>query len=89
MRNSDFIFTQRDSLIEEEISDTSADVLSKREKEIAALLACGKSNKEIANFLFISVRTVETHRKTIFRKLEIHSLAPLVLYAVRHELVAI
>jgi DNA-binding NarL/FixJ family response regulator len=61
--------------------------LTTRETEIVRLLAQGKSNKEVANGLFISVRTVETHRRTIFQKLKIHAVADLVRYAVRHSLI--
>ncbi|SRR5215204_5175146 len=62
--------------------------LTARETEIVRLLAQGKSNKEIASTLFISVRTVETHRRSIFYKLEINSIAMLVRYAIRHQLIA-
>jgi DNA-binding NarL/FixJ family response regulator len=61
--------------------------LSSREREIVQLLAEGKSNKEIAATLFISVRTVETHRATIMKKLEIGSIVELVRYAVRNKLI--
>jgi len=67
--------------------DIREDNLTPREREITGLLALGKSNKEVAKNLFISVRTVETHRRTIFRKLEINSLAELVLYAIRTKLI--
>lgn len=60
--------------------------LSPREIEVVKFLAQGKSNKEIAAALFISVRTVETHRRTIHRKLGFKSLAELVRYAIRHHL---
>src|SRR5436190_330881 len=67
---------------------TFADVpLTPRETDVVKMLANGKSNKEIARSLFISVRTVETHRRTIHRKLEITSLADLVRFAIRHDLV--
>lgn len=66
---------------------TSEMPLSPREIEIVRLLGLGKSSKEIANELFISVRTVETHRRTINRKLEINSVAGLVRYAIRHRLI--
>lgn len=61
--------------------------LTDREIDIVRHLANGKSNKEIATDLFISVRTVETHRRTIHKKLGINSLAELVRYAVRHHLI--
>ena len=66
---------------------TSDVPLSPREVEIVRLLGSGKSSKEIANELFISVRTVETHRRTINRKLNINSVAGLVRYAIRHGLI--
>jgi len=61
--------------------------LTARETEVVRLLALGKSNKEIASTLYISVRTVETHRRTIFNKLDINSIAMLVRYAIRHRLI--
>lgn len=61
--------------------------LSPREIEIAKLLAEGKSNKEIAVALFISVKTVETHRRTIMQKLEISSIVELVHWAIRTDLI--
>jgi DNA-binding NarL/FixJ family response regulator len=61
--------------------------LSPREREIVQLLAEGKSNKEIAQSLAISVRTVETHRASILRKLKLDSLAELVRYAIRNNLI--
>ncbi len=66
-----------------EISST----LTPRELEITKLLASGKCNKEIAADLFISVKTVETHRRTVMRKLEISSIVELVHYAIRNDLV--
>jgi DNA-binding NarL/FixJ family response regulator len=59
--------------------------LSAREIQIMKLLAEGKSNKQIAAELFISVRTVETHRRQIFLKLDIGSVAELVHYAIRNR----
>jgi DNA-binding NarL/FixJ family response regulator len=61
--------------------------LTKRESEIASLLAAGKSNKEIAKVLFISVKTVETHRRAIMQKLEITSIVELVHWAIRTRLI--
>jgi DNA-binding NarL/FixJ family response regulator len=68
--------------------EDSYDLLSRREKEILQILASGKTNREIADLLFISVTTVETHRNNIFQKLNLHSLAELILYAVRKGLVS-
>jgi DNA-binding NarL/FixJ family response regulator len=61
--------------------------LSAREREITQLLAEGKSNKEVATALNISVKTVETHRSNIMRKLDLHSLSDLVRYAVRNRII--
>jgi len=59
-----------------------------REIEIIRLLAEGKSNKEIAALLGIAVRTVETHRSNIMRKLGLHSLADLIHYAMRSGIIS-
>lgn len=59
-------------------------LLSGREREIVQLLAEGKSSKEVATVLGISVKTAETHRANIMRKLEMHSVSELVRYAVKH-----
>ena len=61
--------------------------LSEREKEIIRLVACGFSNKEIADKLFLSVHTVTTHRRNLSAKLDIHSPAALTIYAVMNHLV--
>jgi DNA-binding NarL/FixJ family response regulator len=61
--------------------------LTPREREIVQLLAEGKSNKEIAGYLGISVKTAETHRANIMLKLDFHSLADLVRYAVRNNII--
>ncbi|HEY6802328.1 MAG TPA: response regulator transcription factor [Pyrinomonadaceae bacterium] len=61
--------------------------LTDREREIVQLLAEGQSNKEIAYKLSISVKTVETHRATVMRKLDINSIVELVHYAIRNQLV--
>jgi DNA-binding NarL/FixJ family response regulator len=58
-----------------------------RETEVIRLLAEGKSNKEIAVLLGITVRTVETHRSKIMLKLSLHSLAELIHYALRHGII--
>ena len=65
----------------------SMESLSEREKEIIVCLVQGLSNKEIASQLFISVNTVITHRRNIFRKLQIHSLAGLTIYAIANNLI--
>jgi len=61
--------------------------LTQREREIVQLLAEGKSNKEVAGVLGISVRTAETHRANIMLKLDIHSIVELVRYAVRNRII--
>jgi two-component system, NarL family, response regulator NreC len=61
-----------------------ADPLSDREREVLRLLAYGHTNQEIAKELFISVRTAETHRAHIMRKLQLESRAELVRYALEH-----
>ena len=60
--------------------------LTTREREVLQLLAEGKSNKEIADVLFLSSRTVETHRAQIMDKLDIRSVAGLTKFAIRHGL---
>lgn len=61
--------------------------LTPREREILQLLAEGKSNKEVANLLGISVNTAEAHRANIMLKLNLHSLAELVHYAIRNQII--
>ncbi|HKA87327.1 MAG TPA: response regulator transcription factor [Haliangiales bacterium] len=63
--------------------DTSPDALTPRQREILQLLAEGKSTKEIAHLLGVSVKTVETHRAQIMERLDIHDLPGLVKYAIR------
>ena len=63
--------------------------LTPREREIVQLLAEGKSTKEVAVVLGVSVKTAETHRSNIMRKLHFHSVSDLVLYAVRNNLVQV
>lgn len=61
--------------------------LSAREREIVQLLAEGRSNKEVAQRLAISVKTAETHRSNIMRKMAFDSLADLIRYAVRNKII--
>lgn len=61
--------------------------LTEREREVLQLLAGGKSNKEVAVALSISVKTVETHRARIMNKLNLHSMTELVRYAIRNRLI--
>jgi len=61
--------------------------LTARQREIVQLLAEGKTNKEIANTLNISVKTAETHRANIMRRLALHSVSDLVRYAVKNQII--
>jgi DNA-binding NarL/FixJ family response regulator len=61
--------------------------LSPREREVVQLVSEGKASKEVATILNVTLATAETHRSNIMRKLDIHSIAELVLYAVRNEIV--
>ena len=64
-------------------------VLSDRELEVLKGFADGKAYKEIATGLFISPRTVETHKENIMKKLGLNSLADLIKYAIRHKIISI
>lgn len=61
--------------------------LTSREREIVQLLAEGKSTKEVAAILHLSVKTAETHRSNVMRKLGIHSVSELVMYAIRNNII--
>jgi two-component system, NarL family, response regulator NreC len=69
-------------------AEDSYQLLTSREREILQLLAEGKSNKDIATSLNLSLYTVETHRRNIQEKLNLHSLAELILYAVRKGIIS-
>jgi DNA-binding NarL/FixJ family response regulator len=62
-------------------------VLTPREREIIQLIAEGKATKEVADVLGISVKTAETHRTNLMRKLKLHSTADLVRYAIRNQII--
>jgi DNA-binding NarL/FixJ family response regulator len=64
-------------------------VLTPREREVIQLVAEGKTTKEIATALNLSVKTAETHRTNLMRKLDLHSIADLTLYAVRNGIVQV
>ena len=68
--------------------EDSYELLTTREREILQLLAEGKSNKEVANVLSLSLYTVETHRGNILQKLNLHSVPELILYAVRKGVIS-
>jgi DNA-binding NarL/FixJ family response regulator len=70
-----------------ETASPQSEAVSSREKEVLQLLAEGKSNKDISAALNLSIKTVETHRANIMRKLGFRNLADLVLYAVRNHII--
>jgi DNA-binding NarL/FixJ family response regulator len=80
-----------EALLENSLEDQSTGnqsiALTAREREVVRLIAEGKSNKTIAYLLDISVKTVETHRSASMRKLNVHSTAQLVHYAIRCRLI--
>jgi DNA-binding NarL/FixJ family response regulator len=63
--------------------------LTRREREVVQLLAEGKTTRAVATMLGLSVKTAETHRANVMRKLNLHSVSQLVLYAVRNNIVQI
>lgn len=79
----DYVRQLRDKDIED-----SYELLSPREREILQLIAEGKSNKDVANMLNLSVYTVDTHRGNILQKLNLHSVPELILYAVRKGVIS-
>jgi len=74
-------------LQDKDIED-SYDLLTPRERELLQLIAEGKSNKDVANMLNLSLYTVETHRSNILNKLNLHSVPELILYAVRKGIIS-
>jgi DNA-binding NarL/FixJ family response regulator len=64
-------------------------ILTAREREVTQLLAEGKSSKEVASLLGLSTKTVETHRSNIMRKLSLHSVRDLVVYAIKNNIIQI
>ena len=68
--------------------DDSYELLTTREREILQLLGEGKNNKDVAALLNLSLYTVETHRSNIFQKLNLHSGAELILYAIRKGVIS-
>jgi len=75
-------------LMEQRGLEDSYDLLTDREREILQLVAEGKTNKEAATLLNISITTVETHRTHILQKLGLHSIPDLILYAVRKGIIS-
>jgi len=69
--------------------ETSFDTLSEREREILKLIAEGKTNREIADTLFLSIKTVQAHRANLMRKLGMHDRTELVKYAIRKGIIGL
>jgi two-component system, NarL family, response regulator NreC len=69
-------------------AEDAYDLLTPREREILQLVAEGKSNKDVANLLNLSVYTVETHRSNIMQKLNLRGVPELILYAVRKGIIS-
>lgn len=78
----DYIRQIRDKQVED-----SYDLLTPREREILQMLAEGKTNKEVANVLHLSVHTVDAHRGNILQKLNLHGVPEMILYAVRKGII--
>ena len=72
-----------------EEDETVASVLSAREREVLQLIAEGWSTKQIASHLYVSIKTIETHRRQIMKKLDLHSIADLTKYAIREGLTSV
>ena len=83
MLMEDYVHQMRERKVED-----SYDLLTTREREVLQLLAEGKSNKEVAGILNLSLYTVETHRANILQKLNLHSGAELILYAIRKGVIS-
>jgi DNA-binding NarL/FixJ family response regulator len=80
-------FLQRGTT-EPEAQDNPVELLTPRQREILQLVAEGKSTKEVASLLTLSIKTVEAHRSQIMDRLDIHDLPGLVRFAIRTGLVA-
>jgi DNA-binding NarL/FixJ family response regulator len=68
---------------------TAKSVLSAREREVLQLIAEGWSTKQIASHLYVSIKTIETHRRQIMKKLDLHNVADLTKYAIREGFTSI
>jgi len=73
----------------QQAGDHAFDILTEREREILQLITEGMTSKDIADLLCISTSTVETHRKNMMTKLDLHSVAGLIKYAIKHKIVTI
>jgi DNA-binding NarL/FixJ family response regulator len=85
----DGFLNRRSNGHEEREENSAGDVLTSREREVIQLLAEGKTSKEVAVALNLSVKTAETHRTNLMRKLGLHSVADLTRYAVRNGIVQV
>jgi two-component system response regulator NreC len=72
-----------------ESSSSAYSILTARERQVLQLMAEGKNTNQIADSLFVSVKTVEAHRKQLMNKLDIHSVAELTKYAIRQGLTSL
>lgn len=81
----------RNKVVNQEFNDlmVSSESLSQREVEVVQLICSGKTNQQIADLLFVSVRTIESHRSTISAKTNCKNIANLVVYAIRNGLYSI
>lgn len=70
------------------ITKTTWDTLTKRKREILKLIAEGYKNREIADFLYVSMKTVEKHRTNLMKKLDIHNVATLTAFAMEKGLLS-
>jgi DNA-binding NarL/FixJ family response regulator len=86
-RITDFVLSDYLRRSETFLQDSARATVTTREREIIQLLAEGRSNKEAALALGISVKTIETHRANLMRKLQLQSLSDLVRYAIRNKIV--
>jgi len=95
-RHEQFFTSKATEVVQSETSSSGADRKSpqsfrdrvtSREREIIQLLCEGRKNREIASALSISIKTVETHRSNVMRKLEVHSISELVRYAMRNQII--
>lgn len=84
-----FLDRERTDSIPETFEESSTEVLTSREREVIQLLAEGRTSKEVAVTLNLSVKTAETHRTNLMRKLGLHSVADLTRYAVRNGIVQV
>jgi DNA-binding NarL/FixJ family response regulator len=88
-RGKSFCSLKAGALIKDGGADDLRATLTSRELQILKLLADGKSNKQVAAALDVSVRTVEAHRASLMKKLDLRTLSDLIYFAIRHRIVGI